>query len=258
MKKCFLATSDVCPIFPKSTLGPRLLIAVTRKIVRGSDALDADGVWRRPRPGTDPGAAAQAGGPQVQRRVPVAARPVHAKMVSSYLSVQTKCEGKSVLSTTTILALRRWNLVVTWVPMWVAPNLITMVGLVLNVATSVLLIWSCPTATEPVNRVRALLSGAGSFEYPICWLACRRPGGSRSPALSASSSTRRWTPSTASRRGARARPARSASSSTTAVTRYQQVTDRPHCRLATNLSGRRNKVDDLAFQSSKLSTIGIR
>ena len=51
----------------------------------------------------------------------------------------------------------RWNFVVTLVPLWVAPNLITMVGLVINVVTSVILMWMCPTATEPVRFLNEIL-----------------------------------------------------------------------------------------------------
>ena len=44
-----------------------------------------------------------------------------------------------------------WNYVVTLVPMWVAPNLITIVGLAINMFAAVLLINRCPTATEEVS-----------------------------------------------------------------------------------------------------------
>ena len=47
----------------------------------------------------------------------------------------------------------RWNHVVEQIPRWVAPNLITVVGLAVNVATSVLLMAQCPTATEQVREM---------------------------------------------------------------------------------------------------------
>ncbi len=62
-------------------------------------------------------------------------------------------ESKSPLQTFMLVVGFRWNFVVTLVPMWVAPNLITMVGLIINVATSIILMWLCPTATEPVKTI---------------------------------------------------------------------------------------------------------
>jgi len=55
--------------------------------------------------------------------------------------------------------------VVTWVPLWVAPNLITMLGLIVNVLTSLVLMWYCPTATEDAPRLAALCCGLGLFIY---------------------------------------------------------------------------------------------
>ena len=49
----------------------------------------------------------------------------------------------------------RWNYVVTLVPMWVAPNLITIVGLAINMCAALLLIQRCPSATEEVCVVAA-------------------------------------------------------------------------------------------------------
>jgi choline/ethanolamine phosphotransferase len=40
---------------------------------------------------------------------------------------------------------------VSQVPLWVAPNLITMVGLAINIFTALLLVAYCPSATEPVR-----------------------------------------------------------------------------------------------------------
>ena len=45
----------------------------------------------------------------------------------------------------------RWNFVVGLMPMWIAPNLITIIGLAVNVFTSLLLLYYCPTATEEVS-----------------------------------------------------------------------------------------------------------
>jgi hypothetical protein len=46
---------------------------------------------------------------------------------------------------------RYWNWLVVQLPMWVAPNLITVSGLVVNVVTSVLLMYYAPQAQELVS-----------------------------------------------------------------------------------------------------------
>ena len=45
----------------------------------------------------------------------------------------------------------RWNFVVGLMPMWLAPNLITIIGLAINVFTSLVHLYFCPTATEEVR-----------------------------------------------------------------------------------------------------------
>ncbi len=58
-----------------------------------------------------------------------------------------------------------WTTVVTWVPMWVAPNLITIVGLAINVLTTLALVAYCPGATEPAPRWATLICAVGLFVY---------------------------------------------------------------------------------------------
>jgi len=58
-----------------------------------------------------------------------------------------------------------WNWLVTLVPLWVAPNLITIVGLVINVVTSVILIYYCPTAKEQPPWWTTFNCGIGLFVY---------------------------------------------------------------------------------------------
>ncbi|MGH0189696.1 UNVERIFIED_CONTAM: hypothetical protein FKN15_037840 [Acipenser sinensis] len=41
-----------------------------------------------------------------------------------------------------------WEWLVARVPVWIAPNLITIVGLVTNIFTTLVLVYYCPTATE--------------------------------------------------------------------------------------------------------------
>ncbi|XP_063783882.1 cholinephosphotransferase 1 [Pseudophryne corroboree] len=58
-----------------------------------------------------------------------------------------------------------WNWLVTKVPLWMAPNTITMVGLVMNVATTLILVYYCPTATEEAPAWAFLLCALGLFVY---------------------------------------------------------------------------------------------
>ena len=43
-----------------------------------------------------------------------------------------------------------WEGLVAQVPTWIAPNLITIVGLATNILTTLVLVYYCPTATEQV------------------------------------------------------------------------------------------------------------
>eukprot|EP00092_Neocalanus_flemingeri_P010195 GFUD01010986.1.p1 GENE.GFUD01010986.1~~GFUD01010986.1.p1 ORF type:complete len:412 (+),score=82.52 GFUD01010986.1:65-1300(+) len=58
-----------------------------------------------------------------------------------------------------------WNWFVTLVPLWVAPNLITIVGLAINISTSLVLVWYCPTATERAPWWTTLSCALGLFIY---------------------------------------------------------------------------------------------
>lgn len=44
-----------------------------------------------------------------------------------------------------------WEWLVACVPAWIAPNLITIVGLAINILTTLVLVYYCPTATEQVG-----------------------------------------------------------------------------------------------------------
>lgn len=45
-----------------------------------------------------------------------------------------------------------WEWLVGRVPAWIAPNLITIVGLLINICTTLILVYYCPTATEQVRE----------------------------------------------------------------------------------------------------------
>lgn len=60
---------------------------------------------------------------------------------------------------------RWWNFVVSFMPMWLAPNLITISGLAINLLAAFVLIFSCPTATEEVPGWIPLGVCLGMFIY---------------------------------------------------------------------------------------------
>jgi len=58
-----------------------------------------------------------------------------------------------------------WNWVLQRIPLWVAPNLITIVGLIINIASTLLLVYCCPTATERAPWWAAASAAVGLFLY---------------------------------------------------------------------------------------------
>lgn len=57
--------------------------------------------------------------------------------------------GRSLLEP---LMQRYWEWLVARIPSWIAPNLITIIGLATNVFTTLVLVYYCPTATEQVSH----------------------------------------------------------------------------------------------------------
>ncbi|XP_056293317.1 choline/ethanolaminephosphotransferase 1b isoform X3 [Pseudoliparis swirei] len=70
--------------------------------------------------------------------------------------------GRSLLEP---LMQRYWEWLVGRVPSWIAPNLITIIGLATNVITTLVLIYYCPTATEQAPLWAYLLCAVGLFIY---------------------------------------------------------------------------------------------
>lgn len=58
-----------------------------------------------------------------------------------------------------------WNWLVEKVPLWLAPNTITMVGLIMNVLTTLIVVYYCPTAMEEAPAWAFLLCAIGLFVY---------------------------------------------------------------------------------------------
>ncbi|KAK6307953.1 choline/ethanolaminephosphotransferase 1 [Coregonus clupeaformis] len=58
-----------------------------------------------------------------------------------------------------------WEWLVARVPAWIAPNLITIVGLATNILTTLVLVYYCPTATEQAPLWAYLSCAVGLFIY---------------------------------------------------------------------------------------------
>ncbi|XP_017837549.1 cholinephosphotransferase 1 isoform X1 [Drosophila busckii] len=58
-----------------------------------------------------------------------------------------------------------WNWLVRQTPLWLAPNLITIVGLILNIVTTLILICYSPNGVDPPPRWTCFLCALGLFVY---------------------------------------------------------------------------------------------
>ncbi|KAK0159731.1 hypothetical protein PV327_010815 [Microctonus hyperodae] len=58
-----------------------------------------------------------------------------------------------------------WEWLVSYVPLWLAPNLITVVGLIINIATTLILVYYSPDAKSEVPRWACFLCALGLFIY---------------------------------------------------------------------------------------------
>lgn len=58
-----------------------------------------------------------------------------------------------------------WNWIVEHIPLWLAPNTITITGLLINISTTLVLVYFCPTATEEAPFWAYLLCALGLFVY---------------------------------------------------------------------------------------------
>ncbi|KAL7668525.1 hypothetical protein ACOME3_009223 [Neoechinorhynchus agilis] len=73
-----------------------------------------------------------------------------------------KSSGRSVLDSS---FQPFWNFVVELIPLHIAPNLLTIIGLLANIITSLVLFYHCPTATEQPPRIPLLLCTISLFVY---------------------------------------------------------------------------------------------
>ncbi|XP_002120852.2 choline/ethanolaminephosphotransferase 1 [Ciona intestinalis] len=58
-----------------------------------------------------------------------------------------------------------WRWLIELFPMWIAPNMITIIGLIVNIVCSFLLMWYCPTATETAPSWVYFINCIGLFIY---------------------------------------------------------------------------------------------
>lgn len=58
-----------------------------------------------------------------------------------------------------------WNWLTTKVPIWLAPNLITILGLIINIVTALILVWYSPDARTEAPRWACGLCALGLFIY---------------------------------------------------------------------------------------------
>ncbi|XP_012874506.1 PREDICTED: cholinephosphotransferase 1 [Dipodomys ordii] len=58
-----------------------------------------------------------------------------------------------------------WTWLLQWIPLWMAPNTITLIGLAVNMVTTLLLVSYCPTVTEEAPYWTYLLCALGLFIY---------------------------------------------------------------------------------------------
>jgi phosphatidylglycerophosphate synthase len=75
---------------------------------------------------------------------------------------QYSCQSVSILDK---LLQPYWNWLTSKVPIWLAPNLITILGLIVNIVTALILIWYSPDAKKEAPRWACGLCGFGLFVY---------------------------------------------------------------------------------------------
>lgn len=63
-----------------------------------------------------------------------------------------------------------WNWLIEQIPTWIAPNTLTIVGLIINILTTVVLVYYCPTATEEVSK--ATLAQVSTRELTLAPITC--------------------------------------------------------------------------------------
>nr|XP_006002631.1 PREDICTED: cholinephosphotransferase 1 isoform X1 [Latimeria chalumnae] len=90
------------------------------------------------------------------------AEPLSAQQLKRLEEHKYSSSGRSILEPPMQIY---WNWLVQQLPTWIAPNTITIVGLTLNILTTLFLVWYCPTATEEAPVWAYVLCAIGLFVY---------------------------------------------------------------------------------------------
>ncbi|KAF5901654.1 cholinephosphotransferase 1 [Clarias magur] len=88
--------------------------------------------------------------------------PLHPLQLRRLEEHRYSAEGRSLLEPPCQLY---WNWLVQQIPTWLAPNTLTITGLIVNVFTTIILVFYCPTATEEAPAWAFILSALGLFIY---------------------------------------------------------------------------------------------
>ncbi|XP_074077171.1 cholinephosphotransferase 1 [Macrotis lagotis] len=114
-----------------------------------------------PRGATASGAS-RAGGPAGLRAAWAPAAPLSPAQLRRLEEHRYSAAGTSLLEP---LLQPFWRWLVTLVPLWVAPNAITVAGLLVNLLSTLLLVCYCPTATEQAPLWMYITCGLAIFIY---------------------------------------------------------------------------------------------
>lgn len=109
--------------------------------------------------------AAGAGARPTPRWLKALAEPLSAAQLRRLEEHRYSAAGVSLLEPPLQLC---WTWLLQWVPLWMAPNSITLLGLAVNLLTTLVLISYCPTATEEVGSARGPRLGGGGGTPNCC------------------------------------------------------------------------------------------
>lgn len=114
-------------------------------------------------PGATGAAMESCWGPGLLRRlIELPAPPLSRHQLKRLEEHRYSSAGRSLMEP---LMQKYWEWLVARVPSWIAPNLITIIGLATNVFTTLVLVYYCPTATEQAPLWAYLLCAVGLFIY---------------------------------------------------------------------------------------------
>ncbi|RXM95598.1 Choline/ethanolaminephosphotransferase 1 [Acipenser ruthenus] len=109
-----------------------------------------------------PGGGGEGGGCVLSKLVQLPSPPLSRHQLKRLDEHRYRSAGRSLLEP---IMQCYWEWLVARVPVWIAPNLITIVGLVTNIFTTLVLVYYCPTATEQAPLWAYLSCAVGLFIY---------------------------------------------------------------------------------------------